>query len=113
MPTTLSPSTEAPMGKSTTDVAFPTLSEQELSCVAAIGAPRRFRDGEVLIALGVRDYPMYVVRSGEIAILASGSGEPREVTVHGPGRFTGDVDLLTRRPALVTAVARGDCEVYE
>ncbi len=101
------------MSGSTTDVAFPTLSEQELSCAATIGAPRRFHDGEVLIALGARDYPMFVVRSGSIAILASRSGEPQEVVVHGPGKFTGDVDLLTRRPSLTSAVARGDCEVLE
>jgi thioredoxin reductase (NADPH) len=98
---------------STTEVAFPTLTEQELSCVATIGVPRSFRDGEELFAVGMRDYPMYVVRSGGIAILASASAEPTEVVVHGPGNFTGDVDLLTRRPALVSAVARGDCEVYE
>ena len=42
------------------------------------------------------------------------SGEtPKTITVHGPGEFTGDVAQLTGGPALVSAVARGDCEVYE
>ena len=94
-------------------IAFPTLSEAELGCVAEIGVPRRFRDGDVLIEPGVRDYPFYAVRSGEVVILESSSGRPKEVTVHRPGEFTGDVDILTGRPALVTAVARGDCEVIE
>ena len=31
----------------------------------------------------------------------------------GPGEFTGDVAHLTGRPAVVSAVARSDCEVYE
>src|SRR5262245_36484338 len=92
---------------------FPVLSEDELSCVAAIGTPRTFRDGEVLIDLGARDFPLYVVRSGEIVILQHSTGEPKEVTAHGPGNFTGDLDLLTRRPSLISAVARGDCDVYE
>src|SRR5262249_30718911 len=38
---------------------------------------------------------------------------PRLVTVHQPGEFTGDVSHLTGNPAVVTAVARGDCEVLE
>src|SRR3989441_6958952 len=31
----------------------------------------------------------------------------RHVVTHGPGEFAGDIDLLTRRPVIVTAVARG------
>ena len=92
---------------------FPTLTESELACVAALGAPRTFRDGDVLIDIGERDFPFYAVRSGEVVILESSSGAPREVTVHRAGQFTGDVDLLTGRPALISVVARGDCEVYE
>jgi len=97
----------------TIDTAFPTLDEAELACVAEMGTARSFRDGDVLIEPGMRDYPFYAVRSGEIVILESSTGEPREVTVHRAGAFTGDVDMLTGRPALISAVARGDCEVYE
>ena len=101
------------MSESKDTTAFPTLSDAELACVAEIGALRSFRDGEVLIEADDRDYPFYAVRSGAVAILEGSSGEPREVIVHGPRGFTGDVSLLTGRPALVSAVARGDCEVYE
>src|SRR5882672_4061158 len=95
------------------ETAFPTLDDAELACVAKIGTARRFADGDVLIEIGDRDYPFYAIRSGEVVILESSTGKPREVTVHGPGAFTGDVDILTGRPALITAIARGDCEVYE
>ena len=101
------------MSLPTTDVAFPTLTEQEMSCVAGIATLRRFPDGAVLVAAGERDFPMFVVRSGEVVIFADASGGPVEVVSHGPGRFTGDVDILSRRPALVTLVARGATEVYE
>jgi thioredoxin reductase (NADPH) len=94
-------------------IAFPTLSEEELRCVATIGVPRSFRDGDVLIEIGDRDFPFYAVRSGEIVILESSTGEPKQVTVHRPGEFSGDVSMLTGRPALVSAVARGATEVYE
>ena len=94
-------------------LAFPNLSEAELRCVAEIGVARSFRDGDILIEEGDRDFPFYAVRSGEVVILESSTGEPREVTVHKPGGFTGDVSMLTGRPALIAAVARGDTEVYE
>src|SRR5262245_25283280 len=97
----------------TDDVAFPKLTDQELSCVGTIGVTRNFREGAVLIRNGDRYFPFFVVRSGEIVILESSSGEPKEVTVHGPGQFTGDVGMLTRRPAVISAVVRGDSEVYE
>jgi len=95
------------------NLAFPTLTDEELACVAAVGAPRRFGDGDVLIALGARDYPFYAVRSGELVILEHSTGKPKEVVTYGPGNFTGDVDLITRRPSLISAVARGECEVIE
>ena len=101
------------MSGSRGDTAFPNLSEQELSCVATIGTARRFRHGDVLIEAGTRNYPFYAVRSGEIVIVEDSTGERKEVTVHAAGEFTGDVDMLTGRPALISAVARGDCEVYE
>jgi thioredoxin reductase (NADPH) len=93
--------------------AFPTLDEQEMACVATLGRGRTFRDGEVLIEAGTQDYPFYAVRSGEVAIVEDSTGETRDVTVHAAGEFTGDVDMLTGRPALISAIARGDCEVYE
>lgn len=89
------------------------LNEQELACIAEIGALRRFRDRDVLIEAGARNYPFYVVRSGEVLIVESSTGKPKEVTVHVAGEFTGDVDMVTGRPAVISAIARGDCEVYE
>ena len=38
--------------------------------------------------------------------------EPKTVVVHGPREFTGDVSLLTDRPAAVSAYARGACRAY-
>ena len=38
---------------------------------------------------------------------------PKTVTIHGKGEFTGDVAHLTGRASVISAVARGDCEVDE
>ncbi len=61
---------------------------------------------------GQRDLPLYVVESGEIAIVDESREEPVTIVVHGPGEFTGDVSLLTDRPAVISAYARGECRAY-
>ena len=46
-------------------------------------------------------------------IVEHSSGETKRVTLHEKHAFGGDVSLVTGRPALVSAVARGDTEVFE
>jgi len=48
-----------------------------------------------------------------VEILDHTAETARSVVIHEPGQFTGDVSHLTGNPAIVSAVARGDCEVYE
>jgi thioredoxin reductase (NADPH) len=98
---------------SATEVAFPQLDEHQLKCVASMATLRRFQDGEALFQTGDRNYSFFVVKSGEVAIRECSSGEVREVATHREREFTGDVDLLTGRPAIVSAFAKGECEAYE
>jgi thioredoxin reductase (NADPH) len=96
-------------------VAFPKLSEEQIAQLGryAGAAPRTFRAGETLYHCGDREFKFFVVKSGEVEMLDESGEKPRIVTVHGPGSFTGDVNHLTGNPAVVTAVARTDCEAYE
>ncbi|MGH7184553.1 MAG: FAD-dependent oxidoreductase [Nitrospiraceae bacterium] len=94
-------------------VAFPTLDDVQVSTLAKFGTRRALHDGELLFQAGVRDYKFFVVERGAVAIVEHSSGEPKTVTVHEVHEFGGDVDLLTGRPALISAVARGDTEVFE
>src|SRR5438132_10823210 len=96
-------------------VAFPTLNEEQLAEIGrfADGPPRRCRDGETLFAVGERDFKFFVVNSGEVEIIDHSGDEPRTVTVYHRGQFTGEVALVMGGPAVASAVARGDCEVYE
>jgi len=55
----------------------------------------------------VREIDLFVVQSGHIDIL-NPTDDDRLIVSHGPGEFAGDIDLLTRRPVIVNAVARGD-----
>jgi thioredoxin reductase (NADPH) len=95
------------------DAAFPTLDDAQLAALQRFAARASFRDGETLFAAGQRGSKFFVVLSGRVEIIDHSSGTPRTLTVHGPRAFTGDVDMLTGRPAVVSAVARGPCEVLE
>jgi thioredoxin reductase (NADPH) len=91
--------------------AFPRFNDAQMAEVAACGREQALADGAVLIEPGERDFPFFVIRSGEVEISEDSTGAPRTIAVHGPGEFTGDVDMLTGRPALFTARAKGPCVV--
>ena len=95
-------------------VAFPTLDETQIRKLAACSGavPKRFQDGQTLFAVGDLNINFYIVKSGEVEILDYSGDQPKTVTVHHPGQFTGDISHVTGLPAIVSAVARGDCEVY-
>ncbi len=94
------------------DLAFPKLGDAEIACLAGLAKRCSFEDGEVIFQAGQRNLPFYVVESGEIAIVDETGDRPKTIVVHGPGEFTGDVSLLTDRPAVVSAYARGACRAY-
>jgi thioredoxin reductase (NADPH) len=84
------------------EVAFPVLDAKDIAALAARGHTRAVKAGEVLWAEGDRNFCFFVVLEGAIEIVEHSSGTERAVTVHGPGQFSGDVDTLTGRSALVT-----------
>src|SRR6185295_15006641 len=60
-----------------------------------------------------RDVKFFVVKSGEIAIVDYSGDEPKTLVTHHAGQFTGEITQVTRAPAILSAIAHGDCEVYE
>ncbi len=96
-------------------VAFPTLDQSlidDLSRCSSV-TTKTYRDGQTLFSVGDRDFKFFIVKSGEVEIVDHSGDQPKTVTVHLKGQFTGDVSHLTGNPAVVSAVARGDTEVYE
>lgn len=93
------------------DVAFPVLGAKDLQALEARGRVRPMRAGEILFAEGDRNFCFFVVREGSIEIVDNSRDTPRVIAVHRPGHFTGDVDMLTGRVALVTARVAEDGEV--
>lgn len=97
----------------TRSLAFPVLSDEQVAALASCthAARKTYRDGEILVDVGDREFAFHVVLRGEIEILDVSGDEPISLTVHRRGQFTGDVSHLTGNPSVVRAVARGECEV--
>ncbi len=94
----------------TETVAFPELTDAELALVRPLATARDYVDGEIVFKAGQADIDLFIVESGAIEIQNPTDGH-RVIVVHEPGQFSGDVDLLTRRPVMVTGIARGQTRV--
>lgn len=84
--------------------AYPTLTEEQMALLASQADEIEFAPGKVLFHEGESDFSFFVIKSGAIRITENSTGEEKEVTVHYPGEFTGDIDMLTGQHSLVTAV---------
>src|SRR3954468_2675944 len=91
---------------SSNTIAFPKLDAADLAALKPLATPCIFDDGQAVFRAGDADLDLFVVESGALEILNPSNGD-RHVVTHGPGQFAGDIDLLTRRPVIVTAIARG------
>ena len=92
------------------DVAFPRLTSAEVALVRPLATARDYADGETIFRAGQADVDLVIVETGQVEIQNPTDGQ-RVIAVHEPGQFAGDIDLLTRRPVIVTAVARGTTRV--
>lgn len=95
------------------DIAFPTLGREDIEALRDCGKVFDFQDGEYLWRGGDVDICLNVVLKGRIEIVDETGSEPKTVTFHEQGAFSGDIDLLLGRPAVVSGIARGDCETLQ
>jgi len=92
------------------NVAYPHLSASELNEVAPFGERCSFAKDKPLVTAG--DYPFnsHVILSGGVRVVDVSTGERVVFVRHGAGYFTGDIDLFTRRPPLVSVEAETSVE---
>ena len=83
--------------------AFPKLTDDQLSQLCQLAERRQLTSGDALFRAGDKDFDFFAILDGEVEIVDDSSGERTRVVVHGPREFTGDVSLLTGRPAVVSA----------
>jgi thioredoxin reductase (NADPH) len=90
---------------------FPRLSEEQIGRLAAQGTRRPTRTGEILYREGQECPDFFVVLDGKVAAIEDYDGDPKVVYVHGPGRFLGELGLLTGQRAYLTNVVSQAGEV--
>ena len=92
---------------------FPILTAPQIARIATHGHVRPIQRGEVLIEQGDRVVPFFVVTAGELEIVRPSGATPTFITVVGPGQFTGEVNMISGRRALVRLRATQPGEVIE
>jgi thioredoxin reductase (NADPH) len=92
---------------------FPTLTASQIARIAHAGVVRPIAPGDVLIEAGDHVVPFFVVTRGEIEIIQPGRSGNTLVAVHGPGKFTGEANLILGRRSLMRAVASQPGEVIQ
>jgi len=95
------------------DGAYPRLSDAQLAALAPHGERRPTRREEVLFHEGQTDYDFFIVLAGLVEIVEGPAGDRRTIAVHGPGRFLGELSLLTGQAAFFSAVVVAPGEVLQ
>src|SRR5438093_7780527 len=92
---------------------FPKLTTAQLARIVAHGRRRATTRGEVLVDVGDRIVPCFVVIAGEIQALQVADGAETLIVSHGPGSFTGEANLISGRPSMARARVSEPGDVIE
>jgi len=82
------------------DHAFPTLTAQQVSRIAAHGQRRSTTRGEVLVEAGAKGVPCFVVLNGELQALRPTDRAETLIVAHHAGQFSGEANMITGRRAM-------------
>ncbi|MBK5915193.1 mechanosensitive ion channel family protein [Rhodocyclus purpureus] len=92
---------------------FAPLSDGERRTLAERLVDAPFAAGDVMTRQGAVAHWLYIVASGEAAILWAGpDGQPRQIGTVPAGAVFGEMGLMTGEPRSTTVVARSDVECY-
>ncbi|MBO3746130.1 FAD-dependent oxidoreductase [Streptosporangiaceae bacterium NEAU-GS5] len=92
--------------------AYPRLDERRIADLSRCGGRRSVSPGEVLYREGEPAGEFIVILRGKVAMVEGyGGAEERTIAVHGPGRFLGELGLLTGQAGFLTAVVREAGEI--
>jgi thioredoxin reductase (NADPH) len=83
--------------------ATPTLDAADMEFVAQLGVRRQVREGEYLYREGDVTYDFFVLVSAEVDVVVAVDGGERVIVRHGPGRFLGELNMLSGLRVFVSA----------
>src|SRR5919198_4010644 len=82
------------------DRVFPTLTPEQISRIAAHGRLRATTRGDVLVEVGDRAVPVFVVVSGELQAVRPTDRAETLIVSHHAGQFSGEANMISGRRAL-------------
>jgi thioredoxin reductase (NADPH) len=82
------------------DHVFPTLTPAQIRRIATHGRRRTIARGDVLVEVGDRPAPFFVVISGEIQVVRPSDATETLIVTHRPGQFSGEGTMITGRRAI-------------
>jgi thioredoxin reductase (NADPH) len=91
--------------------ATPTLSAADMALASQIGVRRQVAKGEFLYRQGDVAYDFFVLVSAEVDITVAVDGGERVILHHGPGRFLGELNMLSGLRVFVSAKVAAAGEV--
>ncbi len=89
--------------------AFPTLSDEQIEALQAYGRQVSYPKGAAVWKAGDADVCMFVVVRGGIQVVDGRTQRP--IVHHGERNFSGDIDVITGRPSMVSAIADENSEL--
>ncbi|MBN2494880.1 MAG: cyclic nucleotide-binding domain-containing protein [Deltaproteobacteria bacterium] len=95
---------------------IPLFEDMPLSTMKAfynICEERTFQSGERLIEQGRPGMALYVIRSGEVAVLRIEGEKATEVTTLRAGEYVGEMALIDEAPTSARVVAKGEVMAFE
>lgn len=82
------------------DQMFPTLTPAQIERMAAHGRVRPVHQGEVLVEAGDRIVPFFVVTRGRVEVVRPTGDTETPITIHEPGQFSGEANMLSGRRSI-------------
>jgi thioredoxin reductase (NADPH) len=105
--------TPIPLTASRAEQIFPILSSTQIQRLVAHGRARSVHAGDVLVEPGTREIPIFVCISGELEAVRPSFTQETLIRTFGPGQFTGELNTLSGRRAMVRIRVRQDAEIVE
>jgi thioredoxin reductase (NADPH) len=108
-----SPQTPPLLGGARPERVFPTLTPAQIARIAPHGRRRAVASGDVLVEVGQRPVPFFVVLSGEMQVLRPSAGTEALIVTHRAGQFSGEATMLTGRRSLARTRVSASGDVLE
>jgi thioredoxin reductase (NADPH) len=95
------------------DRLFPTLTPKQIARIATHGRRRSTTRDEVLVEVGDRAVPFFVVVTGEVEALRPSAAADTTIVMHQAGQFSGEANMISGRRAIARLRVNEPGEVIE